>query len=74
MKLKVQNIEGEFALIFSQGELAQLGLAVGDFFDAETGEDGALNLMRDRDFTKTMRIAREVMIEYRNTFLVLAKT
>ncbi len=74
IKLEIKNFGGQFTIVLSQPQMVQLGLSVGDFLDANVLPDGRAVLELDQDFTKSMKIARDVMVQYHDTLAELAKS
>ncbi len=74
MNLEIEQARDGYVIRLTQPQMVQLGLAVGDFLEASVLKDGRARLVLDRRMTKTMRIARDVMLEYRETFEKLAKS
>ena len=74
MKLKLKKIGNSTGLILPKELLARLRLAEGDEVVVSEGPEQSLTVTRHTDDDdETMRIAREVMKEYRNTLKALAK-
>jgi putative addiction module antidote len=74
MKLEIKKIGNSTGLILPKELLARLGLKQGDEVTVTEGPDRTLTVSAyQRDDDETMRIAREVMSEYKNTFKALAK-
>jgi len=74
MKLKLKKIGSSPGLILPKELLARLRLAEGDEVVVSEGPEQSLTVTRHTDDDdETMRIAREVMKEYRNTLKALAK-
>jgi putative addiction module antidote len=74
MKLEIKKIGNSTGLILPKELLARLGLAQGDHVLVTEGPDGSLSISAHvDDDEETMRIAREVMKEYKTTLKALAK-
>ena len=74
MKLEIKKIGNSTGLILPKELLARLGLKQGDAVFVTEGPDRAVTVTPyTNDDDETMRIAREVMSEYKNTFKALAK-
>ncbi len=73
MKLELKKIGNSTGLILPKDLLARLGVGVGDGLYAKVTDDGLSLVVVDRDHDEAMRIAREVMDEYKDTFRELAK-
>lgn len=74
MKLHLKKIGNSTGLILPKELLSRLGLQEGDALVLSEGPQGSLSLTRHTDDDEeTMRIAREVMKEYRATLRELAK-
>jgi putative addiction module antidote len=74
MKLEIKKIGNSTGLILPKELLARLGLAQGDSLVVSEGPDRTLTLSPyEEDDEETMRIARQVVREYRNTLKALAK-
>ena len=74
MKLEIKKIGNSTGLILPKELLARLGLKQGDEVFVTEGPDKTLHVSHYLDDdSETMRIAREVMSEYKNTFKALAK-
>ncbi|WP_342361173.1 AbrB/MazE/SpoVT family DNA-binding domain-containing protein [Terrarubrum flagellatum] len=72
--LQVRKIGNSVGLILPKELLARLRLKEGDkLFYVEQPERGLQLSPYDADHAETMRIAREVMDEYQDTFRALAK-
>jgi antitoxin component of MazEF toxin-antitoxin module len=74
MKLQVRKADEELVVILPNDVVVRLGWSPGDLLEAEIIGD-ALNLVRiEKKYDRAMRIADEVMEEYRTTFEQLAKS
>ena len=74
MKLEIKKIGNSTGLILPKELLARLGLRQGDEVVVTEGPDRTLTVTPySDDDDETMRIAREVMSEYKNTLKALAK-
>ena len=74
MKLEIKKIGNSTGLILPKELLARLGLQQGDNVIVTEGPDRSLTVSPyDSDDEVTMRIAREVMKEYKNTLKALAE-
>lgn len=72
--LQIRKIGNSVGLILPKDLLARLQLKEGDKLYVVGQADGGLKLTPfDPKHAETMRIAREVMSEYRDTFQALAK-
>lgn len=74
MKLELKKIGNSTGVILPKELLARLGLAQGDVVYVTEMPDRSIKLAPyDPDHEEAMRLAREVMKEYRDTFKALAK-
>ena len=74
MKLKLKKIGNSTGLILPKELLARLGLQQGDEVVVSEGPDRTITVSPYADDDEeTMRIARQVMREYKNTLKALAK-
>lgn len=74
MKLKIKKIGNSTGLILPKELLARLGLSQGDHVLVTEGPDKSLSIAPFvDDDEETMRLAREVMKEYKTTLKALAK-
>ena len=74
MKLEIKKIGNSTGIILPKELLAQLKLTQGDSVFVTTGPDRTFQVSPyDADHEETMKIAREVMKEYQDTFKALAK-
>lgn len=74
MKLQLKKIGNSTGLILPKELLARLGLEQGDEVVVSEGPDRTITVTPYADDDEeTMRIAREVMKEYKNTLRALAK-
>lgn len=74
MKLEIKKIGNSTGLILPRELLARLGLEQGDEVFISEGPDRTLTVTPySSDDDETMRIAREIMSEYKNTLKALAK-
>jgi putative addiction module antidote len=74
MKLEIKKIGNSTGLILPKELLARLGLKQGDAVIVTEGPERSLAVTPYADDDdETMRIAREVMGEYKNTLKALAK-
>ncbi len=73
MKLQLKRIGNSTGLILPKELLARLNLEQGDEVIVSEGPEGFSVTSYTDDDEETMRIAREVMKEYRNTLKALAK-
>jgi putative addiction module antidote len=74
MKLEIKKIGNSTGLILPKELLARLGLSQGDQVLVTEGPDRSLTVTPYADDDEeTMRIAREVMKDYRTTLKALAK-
>lgn len=74
MKLEIKKIGNSTGLILPKELLARLGLQQGDEVTVSEGPDRTLTVTPySNDDDETMRIAREIMSEYKNTLKALAK-
>jgi len=74
MKLEIKKIGNSTGLILPKELLARLGLEQGDELFATIEPDQGLKLSRYEDkHAEVMRIARDVMREYRDALKELAK-
>jgi putative addiction module antidote len=74
MKLEIKKIGNSTGIILPKELLARLGLKQGDEVTVTEGPDRTITVSAyAADDDETMRIAREVMSEYKNTFKALAK-
>ena len=74
MKLEIKKIGNSTGLILPKELLARLGLQQGDSVIVTEGPERSMTLSPyEADDDDTMRLAREVMREYKNTLKTLAK-
>ncbi|HRN84717.1 MAG TPA: AbrB/MazE/SpoVT family DNA-binding domain-containing protein [Hyphomicrobium sp.] len=74
MKLEIKKIGNSTGLILPKELLARMGLSQGDEVLVTEGPDRTISITPHvDDDEETMRIARDVMKEYRNTLKALAK-
>ena len=74
MKLELKKIGNSTGLILPKDLLARLGLEQGDSVMVTEGPDRTLTVSSyTEDDDETMRLARKVMHDYRNTLKALAK-
>jgi len=74
MKLEIKRIGNSTGLILPKELLARLGLSQGDHVLVTEGPDRSLSISPYADDDEeTMRIAREVMKEYKATLKALSK-
>lgn len=74
MKLELKKIGNSTGVILPKELLNRLGLKQGDNVYVTETPDRSINLAPyDPDHEEAMRIARDVMKEYRDTFKALAK-
>ena len=74
MKLEVKKIGNSTGLILPKDLLARLNLEQGQWVYVTELPDGGVRLTPyDPDFEETMRMADEIMDEYRDTLKILAK-
>jgi putative addiction module antidote len=74
MKLQIKKIGNSTGLILPKELLVRLGLEQGDEVLVTEGPDRSISISPFADDDEeTMRIAREVMKEYRSTLKALAK-
>lgn len=74
MKLELKRIGNSTGLILPKELLARMGLAQGDAVTVSEGPDRTITITPyAEDDEATMRIAREVMKQYKNTLRALAK-
>ncbi len=74
MKLEIKKIGNSTGIILPKELLARLGLKQGDSLTVSEGPDRTITITPySDDDNETMRIAREVMSEYKNTLKALAK-
>ncbi|MGE0024430.1 MAG: AbrB/MazE/SpoVT family DNA-binding domain-containing protein [Hyphomicrobium sp.] len=74
MKLEIKRIGNSTGLILPKELLARLGLSQGDHVLVTEGPDRSLSISPyAEDDEETMRIAREVMKDYKTTLKALAK-
>lgn len=74
MKLQLKKIGNSTGLILPKELLARLGLEQGDEVVVSEGPERTITVSPYADDDdETMRIAREVMKEYKNTLKALAK-
>ena len=74
MKLELKKIGNSTGLILPKELLARLGLEQGDAVTVTEGPDRSLTVSPySDDDDETMRLARKVMRDYRNTLKALAK-
>ncbi len=74
MKLEIKKIGNSTGLILPKELLARLGLQQGDEVVVTEGPDRIMTMTPYADDDEeTMRIAREVMSDYKNTLKALAK-
>ncbi|NOT70086.1 MAG: AbrB/MazE/SpoVT family DNA-binding domain-containing protein [Hyphomicrobium sp.] len=74
MKLEIKKIGNSTGLILPKELLARLGLQQGDEVTVSEGPDRTLTVTPySDDDDETMRIARGIMNEYKNTLKALAK-
>jgi putative addiction module antidote len=74
VKLEIKKIGNSTGLILPKELLARLGLEQGDAVVVTEGPDRSFTCSPyDADDEETMRLAREVMKEYKNTLKALAK-
>ena len=74
MKLQIKKIGNSTGLILPKELLARLGLEQGDSVTVSEGPERTLTLSPyEQDDDETMRIARQVLKEYKNTLKTLAK-
>lgn len=74
MKLEIKKIGNSTGLILPKELLARMGLSQGDEVLVTEGPDRTISITPHADDDEeTMRIARDVMKEYRSTLKALAK-
>lgn len=74
MKLEIKRIGNSTGLILPKELLARLGLQQGDEVFVTEGPDRTITVSAySDDDDETMRIARQVMKDYKNTLKALAK-
>lgn len=74
MKLEVKKIGNSTGLILPKDLLSRLNLEQGHWLYVTELPDGGVRLTPyDPDFEETMRLADEIMDEYRDTLKTLAK-
>ncbi len=74
MKLEIKKIGNSTGIILPKELLAEMNFAQGDWLHVTKTPDESLKLSPyDPMHEEAMRIAREVMREYRDTFKALAK-
>lgn len=74
MKLEIKKIGNSTGLILPKELLARMGLSQGDEVLVTEGPDRTISITPHvDDDEETMRIARDVMKEYRSTLKALAK-
>jgi putative addiction module antidote len=74
VKLEIKKIGNSTGLILPKELLIRLGLGPGDAVTVTEGPDRTITVTPYADDDdETMRIAREVMKEYKNTLKALAK-
>ena len=74
MKLKIKRIGNSTGLILPKELLARMGLSQGDEVLVTEGPDKTISITPHvDDDEETMRLARDVMKEYRSTLKALAK-
>ena len=74
MKLEIKKIGNSTGIILPKELLARLGLKQGDEVTVSEGPERMLTISPyTDDDDETMRIARDVMAEYKNTLKTLAK-
>jgi putative addiction module antidote len=74
MKLEVKKIGNSTGLILPKELLSRLNLGQGQWLYVTELPDGGVRLTPyDPDFEETMRLADEIMDEYRDTLKTLAK-
>ncbi|AHB49450.1 AbrB family transcriptional regulator [Hyphomicrobium nitrativorans NL23] len=74
MKLEIKKIGNSTGLILPKELLARMGLSQGDEVLVTEGPDKTISIAPHvDDDEETMRIARDVMKEYRSTLKALAK-
>lgn len=72
--LEIKRIGNSTGLILPKELLARLRLKLGDKLIATEGPNGTLTLSPyTDDDAEALRIAREIMVEYADTFRALAK-
>lgn len=74
MNLEIEKAADGFVIKLTQQQMARLGLREGDILAAKVLKNGSARFDLDRDHSETIRIGREVMVEYRETFEKLAKS
>lgn len=74
MKLEIKKIGNSTGLILPKELLARMGLSQGDEVLVTEGPDKTISITPHvDDDEETMRLARDVMKEYRSTLKALAK-
>ena len=74
MKLEVKKIGNSTGLILPKELLSQLDVRQGQWLYVTRLPDGGVRLTPyDPDFEETMKIADDLMVEYRDTLKALAK-
>jgi putative addiction module antidote len=73
MKLEVKKIGNLTGLILPKELLARLNLSQGDWVYVTEAPDGVRLTPYDPDFEAVMKLADEVMDEYKDTLRALAK-
>ena len=74
MKLEIKKIGNSTGLILPKELLSRLGLQQGDEVTISEGPDRTLTVTPySDDDDETMRIARKIISEYKNTLKALAK-
>jgi|SRR5688572_25697468 len=73
MKLEVKKIGNSTGLILPKELLARLNLSQGDWVYVTEAPDGVRLTPYDPDFETVMKLADEVMDEYKDTLRALAK-
>jgi len=74
MKIEAKKIGNSTGFIVPSNVATRLGIEAGKVFYLSEKADGSLQLSPyDPDFESAMKLADEIMEEYRDTFAVLAK-
>jgi putative addiction module antidote len=71
--LKLRSVGNSVGVIFPKELLAKLNLAEGDTVEVVETPDGLLFTAVSADVEEQLRLGREFMNEYRETFAALAK-
>jgi antitoxin component of MazEF toxin-antitoxin module len=74
MEIQIRKCEKGLSIVLPENLVSQLGWGHGDILSAEVIANGATLTRAMTAHDHAMKIAREVMHEYRDTFEALAKS